>query len=463
MLARDRAVHALGAGLLACAIPGLQACAPQPRPGPNVIVLVVDTLRADYLQEYGFELETSAGIGAFTSRATRFERCYSTAPWTAPSCASLMTGQPPHRHGLQEHGGSLPSHSRTLAECFQAAGYLTAGFSDNYNVSRKTGFGQGFDTFEDVKVKATQAPDCAEMFQRAGTWVKRNREGSFLLYLQPMNVHGPYRVPEAHSADLLGRPPTGDFVYGQGPWKATMLPMESEGLPHEVAPEYVASMKEQYATAVRYTLDRVGAFLQELDALGVLDGSLVVLTSDHGEELFEQGGFGHGFTLLDEVLHVPLFVKLPGQREGRVLPQQVSLVDLLPTLCESAGLPATADVAGVSLLPLLEEWDQEPLARHLEHEVRWPKRCVGVAVRSEEGKLALVLRDYRSDDPFAAVDDGERLPVRVQDLQPSLPSHPLSQALQALLQLSLTRPTVLNRDTPEEQRVRAELQSLGYH
>jgi len=371
----------------------LASCSSGGSTPPSVVVIVVDTLRADHLSQYGYSRETSRALEGFASRATRFLSCHAPASWTAPSTASLFTGLLPARHGTDFRGAALPEVAFTLAEHVRSAGWTTLGISYNHNVTATTRFDQGFDYFEGTEGESGVYPDIRNMRRNLGHLV-RSASRPFFLYLQPMNVHGPYRTPEGHRADLLGHEPSPEFEYSESLMKSIMKKGKLDRRA-EVTDAYLQSHEDQYDTAVRYSMDRIAEILEDLRELGCYDEALVVLTSDHGEELYDHQGFGHGYTLHEELLRVPLWIKLPHQRRARVVEQRVSLVDLLPTVLEIVGLTVPEDLDGRSLARLLRD-GEDPLlgSRPFFFETRWPGRIEGEGVLVHPWKLIRIERDY---------------------------------------------------------------------
>jgi arylsulfatase A-like enzyme len=347
-------------GLLAAgALALLPACAPDESAralgsGTPVVLVVVDTLRADRLSHAGYERDTAAGLDSFLEDATFFERCWAPAPWTTPSTATILTGLHPLRHGATGHGRALPDQAVTLAEHLGDAGYHTAAFSHNQNASAVLGFDQGFDVFEAHTGKSTAYEDVSLMVERTARWMDDERADPFFLWLQPMNVHGPYKVPEPHADDLLGRKPSRGFKY-YGTNMHAILKKGDLARRERMNEIVLTSLGETYDTAIRYTLDQVGEVFDDLRERGLYDRALIVLTSDHGEELFEHGGFSHGYSLHRELLHVPLYVKLPGQRTGTRVGDHVTLADVAPTVLQVLGQPLEAGATdGRSLIPLMQ-------------------------------------------------------------------------------------------------------------
>jgi arylsulfatase A-like enzyme len=438
------------------------ACSP---PGgsrqPDVVLVVVDTLRADHLTQYGYGRATSVGIDGFTADATVFTRAYSTSSWTVPSVASLLTGLLPTRHGLVRQSAVLPDELTTLAETLSAAGWRSAGFSGNVFVGTRTGFDQGFEHFSGHDRGVLAYPDVSAMLEQVEGWLRGlsdPREPVFL-YFQPMNCHGPYRVPEERRADLLGRPPSDRFDYHGAPMKAILK--GDVAARAQVTPDVVESLVEKYDSAVRYSLDAVAELLGHLRAAGKYENSLVIVTADHGEELFDHGGFSHAYSLFEEVVRIPLWIKLPRQTEGSVVDQPVSLADLVPTILEVVDLVQPLDLDGDSLLPLLGEnadssdFDRRPLA----FDTRWKRRAVASAILLGPYKLIEIESDYEGRRDVRLLFDLERDPSERHDLARSDPR--TAAALSARLRRLREGVAPASEATVVELEAEA-LEALGY-
>ena len=379
----------LSAGAV-CACRDAETSAPaEARTGPpNVLLIVVDTLRADHLSHYGYDRQTAAPLDAFRARSTLFSRAYSTAPWTGPATMSILTGLSPLQHRATAHGDVLPDAVETLAERLRAAGYTTHGISFNQEVSRATGYAQGFDGFDDFMGKAIDYPDIGQRVRRVGRWLETSPTEPFFLYLQPMNVHGPYRVPRSRQAALLGRAPTRAFEY-YGP--ELMAPLMRQGrveLRADVSEEIKSSAIDQYDVAIRYSMEEIARMLAAIEAAGRLENTLVVLTSDHGEELFDHGGFSHGFTLYREVLHVPLYLHLPEQETAQTVERAVSILDIVPTILARAGLPPTGSAAGeLEGTDLLADPGPDAAPRLLVQHAGWTQRAKGLSLIRDRDHL----------------------------------------------------------------------------
>ena len=349
---------------------------------PNVILVSADTLRADHLGAYGYETRpTSPRIDALAAEAHVFEVHLAAAPWTTPSHLSLLTGLTPTRHGvtgsdraLREalHGDRvlhrLPASIMTLAEALAARGWSTGAFTGGTTLDPRIGFDQGFDTYDTSMVKLNR-----ERVGRVLRWIDA-QEKPFFLFWHTFEVHAPYVaptflgdvLPEAR-ARALGRRLQG--LPEKGGWvqvRAAKRVMRS----HDAyTPEVTRAL---YDGGVR-SFDRwLGVLLDFLRARGLDQRTLLVLTSDHGEQLGEEGRpapFGdgfynvHGHTLYEELVHVPLIIRFPGQKVGRRIPQVTASIDVMPTILDVLGLPVPPEVQGRSLRPLWESpGDWEPRA-----------------------------------------------------------------------------------------------------
>ena len=464
-MTKPRRVHlALSALLLTplAAIALLSSPVPRKPKKPNVVLLLVDTLRADHLSHFGYHRPTAAPLDDFAAQATVFTRAYAPAPWTAPSAASLHTGLFPTGHGLLAKGDKLDARLLTIAEALKARGWHTLGHSFNHHVSSKTGFDQGFSVFDDFLGHATAYPDISRLLPRVGNQLDSMPGGPFFLYLHPMNVHGPYKVPKPHRADLLGRPPSRKFVYYGRKMRAILQRGDLEVRKH-VGPRMLQSLVDQYDTAIRYSFAELAKILDLLKERDLYDDSLIVLTADHGEELFEHGGFSHGYSLHEELLHVPLYIKLPRQKRPRRIGTPVSLLDIYPTIVDLLDIPGAPGSDGHSLLPLLQGRSGEaPARQHFVHLVDWKARCRGRALANERFKLVEVERNYeglrnttmlydRRNDPNESINLAQHKPELVKSMRSALQA-----ALKSFTHTGIKPVNVL--DKLDKDR----LQALGY-
>jgi arylsulfatase len=345
--------RAAALGLLA-----LAACRP---PGPpNLLLVTLDTLRADHLGSYGFALETSPEIDRLARSGVLFERAVAASSTTAPSHASILTSRYTREHSV----GYLTGRTRlaeapTLAEQLRGAGYATAGFVSNPNLRRRLGFDRGFDHFDDELPKAE--PNRPAQFERVAeettaraiAWLAAPRREPWFLWVHYQDPHGPYAPPPGH-ADRFRVPPA--------PGEAELEVLESNdgigGIPaYQALPglRLPSQYLGRYADEIFYADASLGRLLAAADDFAAGRETAVLLTADHGESLGEGGAwFVHFLVSTPQLSHVPMILTAPGVAPGR-RSEPVSHVDVLPTLLELAGLSAPAGARGVALGPYLRE------------------------------------------------------------------------------------------------------------
>lgn len=424
-------------------------------PPPNVVLIVVDTLRADRLTDYGHDRDTLGPVAELARQSTRFTAAYAPASWTRPSVATVFSGMMPARHRAKIGGTNRLNRAiPTLSETLRQAGFATAGFSANVVVSSQADFDQGFARFMDYEGGVQAYPDVEVMVRLARDWL-RTVEAPFFLYLQPMNVHGPYRVPPEFQKLLLGRRPSEEFRYQEPPRTSLMAGALRQR--EDIRETYLTSLRDQYDTAIRYSMETLDELFTDLRRSGLWDESLIILTSDHGEELFDHQGFSHAYTLFEEVVRVPLYVKLPGQRQAAVRTDRVSLADIYPTVLEVLGLPAARHVDGRSLLTAGNA------NRELVFELNNPERFLGRALLSGSFKLVETVVDYQHQDNAIALYDLDRDPAERFDLSAERPD--LAARLQVRMEEIFAELEKRSLPLPSEGDAKLDqdaLQALGY-
>ena len=298
---------------------------------PSVVFIVMDTQRRDRLGLYGHEGDTSPALDALAERALVFDNAYSTASWTWPSTASMLTGLLPFRHGVQSSlSAHLDGRLETLAESFARAGYATAGFVTNPLIIPEKNYDQGFQLF---KSWPTGMTDSSEVIPEAMAWMEEHKDQAFFLYLHLTDPHEPYRYRDEGEQHLTqdvpeGYPELGPMTYYQAQVKQylsrAMLdpgrfgPIDDEILAAIVPPEHQEHMDVTYDAAVRSGDAWVEDVLAEIEALDLWDRLVLAYTSDHGEELWDHGCIKHGISLHAELVRVPLLFAGAGVEPGRV-------------------------------------------------------------------------------------------------------------------------------------------------
>lgn len=457
---------------LACAALALAtACAPSPTP-PSLVLVVIDTLRRDHLSLHGYEHSTSPALDALARESAVFERCLATSPWTLPSTISLLSGLYPTRHGVQTVVGDnrLGDDVVLLSERLSQRGYRTAAFSANPYVSPYYGLSRGFDQFRYYDSPAARFyQELPALLDEARRWLDEDASEPFFLYLHAMNVHGPYKAPDEYRARFL-EAPSEPFPFKAPPWDEIMRGgcRECEA---QVTPERLRDLRARYDGAIGYTDALLGAFFAELGERGLLERSVLVVTADHGEELFDHRGLGHGKTLYGEVLNVPLLIRPPGGLAApRRIDTPVSLVDLPATLLDlldsddDPGPEAHGD--GRSLAPLVRG-EPAPAAlteRSLLAEVNAPGRGRATLLQRWPHRLIAIDHDYRNRSGIVELFDVGRDPGEQHDLssadtqRTSALAEELAERRRELRARSATADAPAAID-PEQRR---QLEALGY-
>ena len=313
---------------------------------PNLVLLVIDALRADRLGAYGYERPVSPRLDAFAADAVLFEHATAQASWTRPAMISIFTGLLPQQHGTNGTLDRLADGHTTLAELLAAPGYENAAFVSNANMSRRFGVAQGFSTYRQMRRWESRGEP---LVKAAIEWLDLRADPSqpFFLYLHVVEPHAPYRPPP----DLVERFAPGPAPVADAPDRGFMKRLGTGEV--SASPEIVDWMRDLYDGEVASADYAFASLVGELRVRGLYDSSIVVVTADHGEELYEHGGWEHGKTLYAEVLDVPLMVRLPGGARGRRVAAPVQQIDLMPTLLEAAGVEGPKGLRGRSLVPLL--------------------------------------------------------------------------------------------------------------
>lgn len=308
---------------------------------PDVVVYLIDTLRADHLGCYGYGRGTTPAIDAFAAEALLFEQMVAQSSWTKASVASIFTGLWPRDHAANTRADKLGDAATTLAERLHESGYATAAFVTNPNVTESFGFDQGFEEF-----RYLGAISDAEMVrQEVMAWLDARRDARPLfLYVHTLDPHSPYLPPEEQRRRFA--PEVADVLATGG--KAHLDDLQAGRVP--VTETELARVRALYDAEIAFADWSFGRFLDDLRQRGRYEPALVALVSDHGEEFHEHGDFTHGRNLHVESLHVPLIVKPPGGGTPARVAAPVQHVDLLPTILTAAGLPVPAGLEGRDLL-----------------------------------------------------------------------------------------------------------------
>ncbi len=357
---------------------------------PSVIVISMDTLRADHLGCYGYHRDTSVNIDALAARGVRFDAMSSTSAWTTPAHGSLFASRYPAQLGVVTFDGrkkarSLKQDELMLAEVLKDAGYETQAFTGGGYVSRKLGLGQGFDEYRDLEALQGYLADLM-------TWLDERDSGRPLfLFVHFYNTHRPYRPPVKEFKEKFKGGYKGNFPVGKVCQKKRW-PLKKADL------DFVVS---QYDGEIAHADHLLGKFFSFLEQTGLDRNALIVFLSDHGEEFFEHGGCDHVTTVYEELIRVPFIVIGPGIEPGRVIEAPASIIDVAPTILDYLDLPVPGSMQGVSLLPAMRGEGQPCTYQFSETGLHSKERIVR-GVRAEGWKLIL---------------DHEDNPVELYDLE----------------------------------------------
>jgi len=393
---------------------------------PNILLIVIDTLRADRLSAYGESRDLTPFLDSLAARGAIFQNTYAPSSWTNPSIASLFTSRYQSQHHIESFAAVLADDETTLAEVLREAGYATGAFSANYLIDAQHGYGQGFDTYR-VFAEPDVDPDGRRRWGKAraerlqaesAVWLDRltatKPAAPVFLYLHYMEPHNPYNPEAEHLDRVLAGRPAADRELINRRMLAANVGTFSDAL--------LQGVKDYYDAEVMSLDAKLRELFDSLQRRGFLDNAVVVITADHGEELREHGHVGHGQTLFQEVIRVPLIVLAPRRHESRVVASLVSLLDVAPTLLELAGVgPAPPSFVGQSLAPLIAGADagrdfafsellQDPSERLTPHE----RAVVGTAAKMITGAAGGRSFFDLGVDPGETIPDGLGAATRQQ-------------------------------------------------
>ncbi len=315
----------------------------------NIILISIDTCRADHLSCYGYPQETTPHIDAFARNATRFENVVSPIPITLPAHSSMLTGTIPPFHGVHNNiFYKLAPSNQTLPEILKPNGFNTAAIISSFVLDRKFGMAQGFDTYHDTfkdihhNVFGNERKG-DETTQVALDWLEKNKDNQAFLFLHYYDPHMEYSPPEPFASKFPGNP---------------------------------------YAGEIAFTDHCIGQVIQKLKDLGMYESSLVIITGDHGEMLGEHGEEEHTYFIYESAIKVPLIVKLPGQKKAATVTEPVGLVDIVPTLCSLLDIDLPSRMQGRDISPLLQGRIPDSYERFIYSESQVPTRLGASALMS---------------------------------------------------------------------------------
>jgi arylsulfatase len=366
----------------------------------NVLLIAIDTLRADHLGCYGYHRSTSPTIDGIARQTVLFDKFYAPAVPTQPSYTTTYTGQYPIAHGIVSHGGAavLSERAPFLPELLQKAGYTTCAVDSMR--AMKPWFARGYEFYIDpsLRLPHRHAATCEQINARAIPWLGRHAGEKFFLFVHYWEPHTPYVPPERYRGLFYKGDPTDPAHDSLAPlskqpfgewWLQTWFTQLPQPLRDA---EYLVAM---YDSEIRYVDDGVADLLDALEHTGAAQDTLVVIFSDHGENMYRHGVFFDHHGLYEGAIHCPLIVRWPGHGEaGTRIPHLVQHIDLSPTILDICGVEVPPPVEGSSLAPFITGESAAPLYdRLIAMECSWQAKW---ALRTDEYKL-IVSREQGPD------------------------------------------------------------------
>ncbi len=347
---------------------------------PNVILIGIDTLRADHLSCYGYKRKTTPFIDEFAKESVVFENAFSTTSWTLPSFMSILTGLYLSSHKVVTPENKLHSSFITLAEIFKNQGYKTAGFVSAPFLKKNFGFVQGFDVYNEATSSPTHIESHKDITSPQITklvlnWLHKNKNKRFFLFIHYWDPHYDYIPPPPY--DKIFDPYYTGTIDGTDIENSKKIHpgMDERDLQHIIA---------LYDGEIRWTDFHIGKLFSELKRLNLYKNTLIIIVADHGEEFLEHNGKGHRRTLYNEVIHVPLILKLPYSSKNKYVKSPVSTIDILPTILEVLNITPPVEIEGKSLLLYIHA-DKENFDREIYSEL----------YEERKEKIALIYYPYK--------------------------------------------------------------------
>lgn len=381
----------------------------------NIVLISVDTLRADRVGVLGYSRDTTPAIDKLAEKSYVFTQAISVAPWTLPSHMSWFTGVYPSEHKVlnkytviesgEEEITNLENVSpgmKTLADILKQYGYRTGGFTGGAGVHRQFGFDKGFDIYADDK----DFGGFSDSIPRALDWIKENKDEKLFVFLHGYNIHGQYVPDGGYDYRFVDFEYTGDLTGSKEEQKELREKGISRGQIF-LTKEDVRFLSALYDEKVQKADEQFARFIEEYKKLGLINKTIFIITSDHGEELYEHGRIDHGHSLYEELVRIPLIISTPDLNGKVAIDKLVSNVDILPTIMSLIGYSDEFDQKGVMYRErnLLAFAYESPAAVYMETDYRYANHLRGV--RNSEYKLIRDL-EFGIEEVFGlTLDPGE--------------------------------------------------------
>ena len=327
-----------------CAVSGCTSSPPK-----TVVLVIIDTLRADHVGAYGYERDTTPNLDQLAAEGEHYTRAFAQSSWTLPAVSTLLTGQPPHVHGAgRTDAGVAPIQAsvRTLAERLSAAGLTTGAFVNVVWLNPSSGAARGFDSYDFETTDGTnrRMRDAATTTDAAIRWIEKHKAEPFFLAVHYFDAHLTYDPPAPYGSMFVpedGAPLPSTFGSAQ-----EIFDVRSGARTLDEAER--ATLIGRYDGEIRYVDDQIARLRRKLASVGRWDDALIVVVADHGEEFWDHGGFEHGHSHYDEIIRVPLIVRHPERLAAGVNTTRVRQLDVAPTITAFVG----ADADGLPGEPL---------------------------------------------------------------------------------------------------------------
>jgi len=329
---------------------------PKEKSHSQIILISIDTLRADHLGVYGYERDTSPNIDSLAAESAMFANVYATSPWTLSSHVSLLTSLNCVSHQVYLDNEKMDPDLVTVAEMLRVNDYYCSAFTGGGFVSAVFGFSDGFDSYYE-RTDEVLLDKAAELnFRDVARWIDSNKNKNYFLFIHTYQPHDPYACPAPYKTMFLSENSKWSHINLNGYLGG------KNAIFKELPEDERQNIIDLYDAEIRYTDEKlIGPLIQKLKELALYDQTMIIFTSDHGEEFYDHGGWGHGHSLYDESLKVPLLIKFPESKySGSKVENIISFVDVVPTILDEMGINSSRyDLDGKSLIPILEGKDKK--------------------------------------------------------------------------------------------------------
>jgi len=410
----------------------------------NVILISIDTCRADYLSCYGYQLQTSVNIDNLAQNGVLFENVYTPVPFTLPAHCSMLTGTVPAYHGVLDNlGYKLSEDNITLAETLGDNGFTTAAFIGSFILDSQFGLAQGFDSYED---DFEQEQNTVGIVERTGDettrhvikWLEEKRGEKNFVFLHYYDPHFSYDPPEPFGSMFKNIPPL------------NKLPADSGLAP---------GLFGKYAGEIAFTDHCIGRVIEKLKEVGIYDSTLIIITGDHGESLGEHREHTHGYYIYQSTIKVPLVFIFPGGPKAKRINAPVSLIDIPPTVCSLLGIQSPGVTQGKDLLPYFNGHSQPYPDRHIYCQ------SLGPTIYMANSLLGVVNDSYKyiqttRPELYDLIEDPQELD-NIIDSQ-SNKARIMKDELQQIMELTVRNEAPSDATHELDEQSRKRLESLGY-